>query len=81
MRVECRNDIGARQAVLFLLKQAMARDIKEDNSTGILVIEAAYFKSDNAWVVLQRIEDDLRRMPQVISVYVDENHSVIRQMH
>ena len=81
MRVECRNDIGARQAVLFLLKQARAKDIKEDNSTGMLVIEAAYFKSDNAWGVLQRIEDDLRRMPQVISVYIDESPSVIHEMH
>ena len=79
MRVECLNDAGTRQAVLFLMKQARARDIRTDNSTGTAVIEAAYYKMDNLPAVLQRIQDDLRRMPEVLDVFIQDNPTVIRQ--
>ncbi|HLZ89785.1 MAG TPA: hypothetical protein VKQ52_21175 [Puia sp.] len=79
MHVECRNDVGIRQSVLSLLRQARARDIKEDNSTGILVIEAAYYRSETPVDLLERIGDDLRRMGMVTDVRLEENHSVIRQ--
>jgi hypothetical protein len=79
IHVECRKDLGVRQSVLFTLRQARPRDIKEDDNPAILVIEAAYYKSETAPDVLLCIEDDLRRMSMVTQVYIREHPLVIRQ--
>src|SRR5579864_4322497 len=76
MRVECRDDVGVRQSVLSILRQARPRDINEDKSTGVLVIEAAFYKTDNPVAILQKMEDELRRMPEVTYLQIQDNHSV-----
>ena len=78
-RIECSNNPGIRQSVLGILRRSRARDIKQDDNGGYVVIEAAYYKSENPVNVLWKVEDDLRRIPQVLDVQVQENRSVIRQ--
>jgi len=80
LHVECRNDLSVRQSVLFLMRQGRARDIKEDRTSAVMTIEAAYYKVDNPVELLQRIADDLQRVALVSEVHIEENHGVVRQM-
>ncbi|WP_188930900.1 hypothetical protein [Puia dinghuensis] len=79
VRVECQGDVNSRQMVLLCLRQGRAKDMHEDNNGNVLVIETAYYKSETSEGVMQKIADDLRRMPVVLSVDVAENRSVIHQ--
>jgi hypothetical protein len=79
IRVECKPGTSARNAVLFLLRQARARDIKESNLLSSLAIEAAYYKSDNSISTLQGIEDNLRSSGFVINVELVDNPGVVHE--
>jgi hypothetical protein len=78
IKVECKANTSSRNTVLFLLRQAKARDIKESSQLSSLTIEAAYYKSDNALSTLQGIADDLRQSGSVIYVELVDNPSVVR---
>ena len=78
IKVECKPDVSSRNTVLFLLRQARARDIKETKDMSSLSIEAAYYKSDNELGRLQQIEDDLKRSGSVIDVQLIDNPCVVR---
>jgi outer membrane PBP1 activator LpoA protein len=79
IKVECKPGTSARNTVLFLLRQAKARDIKESSQFSSLAIEAAYYKSDNSISTLQRIEDNLRASDFVIYVELVENPGVVHE--
>ena len=79
IRVECKPGISARNAVLFLLRQARARDIKESNQPSSLAIEAAYYKSDNSISTLLGIEDNLRSSGFVIDVELVDNPGMVHE--
>jgi hypothetical protein len=81
MKVECKPGTSSRNGVLFLLRQAKARDIRETDQTAYLAIQAAYYKSDNSLASLQRIEDNLRATEFVLNVEIIENPSVVRESH
>lgn len=70
MHVECAPGGATRNEVLLLLKRGRARDIRiEDLSSG-LTIEAAYYKADNDIGLLQSIADDLRLVSTVVEVEI-----------
>ncbi len=78
IKVECKADVSSRNTVLFLLRQAKARDIKESKELSSWSIEAAYYKADNALSTLQGIEEDLRQSGSVIYVEIIENPGAVR---
>ena len=80
MKVECKPGTSSRNAVLFLLRQAKARDIKESNQASSLDIEAAYYKSDNSISTLQGIADNLRASGFVIYVELVENPGTVHEV-
>lgn len=79
LHVECRNDLSVRQTVLFVMRQGRPRDIREDRTSAIMIIEAAYYKEDNPTELLQKIADDLQRTVLVSEVHIEENHAMVRQ--
>lgn len=79
IKVECKPDISSHNAVLYLLRQARARDIKETKEFSSWSVEAAYYKSDNPLGSLRQIEDNLRQSGFVINVELIDNPGVIRE--
>ena len=63
----------------MLLKQCKAKDVHEEEMGGELIIEAAYYKSDNSLDKLDQIADNLRAMGTVIDVQIRDNPNVVRQ--
>jgi hypothetical protein len=80
LHVECRNDLSVRQSVLFMMRQGRPKDIKEDATSAMLVIEAAYYKADNPVQLMQKIASDLKTISLASEVYFEENHAPVRQM-
>ena len=79
IRVECKDEPGARRAVLQMLRMAKARDIRETREPSYLEIQASYYVEDNSLSKLQEIEDLLRLDGDVIYVEMMENHNVVKQ--
>jgi hypothetical protein len=79
IKVECKAGVSSRNGVLFLLRQAKARDIRETNQMSCLDIQAAYYKSDNSLASLREIEDELQKSEFVLYVELIENPNVVRE--
>jgi hypothetical protein len=79
MKVECKPGTSSRNGVIFLLRQAKARDIRETDQTAYLGIQAAYYKSDNSLASLQQIEDNLRATGFVLNVELVDNPGTVHE--
>jgi len=80
LHVECRNDLSVRQSVLFTMRQGRPKDIKENATTGMLIIEAAYYKQDTPVQLMEKIASDLKTIVLASDVYFQDNHALVRQM-
>lgn len=79
IRVECKDEPGIRQTVLQLLRQAKARDVKENKQPTYLEVEASYYVEDNSPDKLGEIADLIRMQSGVLFVEMLENHNVVKQ--
>jgi hypothetical protein len=79
LHVECVKDAGTRREVLMLLHQCRAKDLHEDDLGGDLIIEAAYYKSDNSLGSIERICDNLRQIPSVTHLEIRDNPRLVRE--
>ena len=79
IRVECNDEPSIRQSVLQLLRQAKARDVRENRQPACLEIQASYYVEDNTPDKLQEIADLIRMQSGVLFVEMLENHNVVKQ--
>jgi uncharacterized membrane protein YhiD involved in acid resistance len=79
IRVECNDDPGVRRVVLQLLRQAKARDVRQNKEPSYLEIQASYYVEDNSPSQLQEIANLLTMQSGVLFVEMLENHNVVKQ--
>jgi uncharacterized membrane protein YhiD involved in acid resistance len=80
IRVECKDEPGVRRTVLQLLRQAKARDVRENKEPSYLEIQASYYVEDNSPSQLQEIANLLQMQSGVLFVEMLENHNVVKQV-
>jgi hypothetical protein len=78
IHVELVKNEGCRHSVIMALKEAHARDLREEDDGPSLIIEAAYYKADNSFETISRIATEIQWIQMVTDVQVMNNPRVVR---
>ena len=80
IKVECRNEINVRNQVVQLMRSPKAKDLTLTPDGDFMEIEVVFIaSSDNDREKIDRMEEDLKRIPGVTYVVVRRSVREVRQ--